>query len=138
MGNLITEEFINQSIELAKEIQTPKNKSGDDPFADKLGPILDFPESKHFLIRLMDVAFRSHNVDRISQYVLNLFNSTEAYKPLFSPTESILVRLFRIVGHKFPSVSIPLMLDQIQEVTSPVVFYTGSEKFKTQIGRAHV
>lgn len=135
MGNLITEEFINQSIELAKEIQTPKNKSGDDPFADKLGPILDFPESKHFLIRLMDVAFRSHNVDRISQYVLNLFNSTEAYKPLFSPTESILVRLFRIVGHKFPSVSIPLMLDQIQEVTSPVVFYTGSEKFKTHVAK---
>jgi RHH-type proline utilization regulon transcriptional repressor/proline dehydrogenase/delta 1-pyrroline-5-carboxylate dehydrogenase len=91
MENLITEEFIDETIELAKEIQSPRRNSGANPFAERMGPILNFPESKFFLIRLIDVAFRSTNFDRISTYILRLFHSTEAYKPLFSVTESILV-----------------------------------------------
>lgn len=126
----ISEKQIQDSIQLAKELQKPRNKAESNPFADRMAPILNSPESKHFLIRLMDVAFRSHNYDRISAYVLRLFNSTDAHKPLFSSSESILVRLFRIIGYKLPSVSVPLMLDQIQQVTSPVVFFTGSKKFK--------
>ncbi len=130
---MINQEQINKVIELAKEIQSPRLASGKNPFAERMAPILDFPESKHFLIRLMDVAFRSHNFDRISAYVLRLFNSTNAHKPLFNTTESIMVRLFRIIGYKLPSVSIPLMLDQIQQVTSPVVFFTGSKKFEQHV-----
>lgn len=133
MGNQITQELIDETIQLAKEIQAPRRDTGANPFAERMAPILDFPESKHFLIRLMDVAFRSHNFDRVSAYVLRLFNSTDAHKPLFNTTESILVRLFRIVGYKLPSVSIPLMLDQIQQVTSPVVFYTGTQRFKDHV-----
>ena len=133
MGNQVTKQLIEETIQLAKEIQLPSSKSGSNPFAERMAPILDFPESKHFLIRLMDVAFRSHNFDRVSAYVLRLFNSTDAHKPLFNTSESILVRLFRIVGYKLPSVSVPLMLDQIQQVTSPVVFYTGTRKFKEHV-----
>lgn len=133
MGNQITQQLIDETIQLAKEIQAPRRETGANPFADRMAPILDFPESKHFLIRLMDVAFRSHNFDRVSAYVLRLFNSTDAHKPLFNTTESILVRLFRIIGYKLPSVSIPLMLDQIQQVTSPVVFYTGTQRFKDHV-----
>lgn len=133
MGNSITKEFINKTIELAKEIQAPRKNSSANPFAERMGPILNFPESKFFLIRLMDVAFRSSNFDRISTYILRLFHSTEAYKPLFSKTESVLVRLFKIIGYKLPSVSIPLMLNQIQEITSPVIFYAGSRKFKDHV-----
>lgn len=129
----ITKELVEQTIQLSKEIQSPRIKSGANPFAERMAPILDFPESKHFLIRLMDVAFRSHNYDRVSAYVLRLFNSTNAYKPLFKNSESILIRLFRIIGYKLPSVSIPLMLEQIQQVTSPVVFYTGTKKFTNHV-----
>lgn len=125
----ISDKQIQESIQIAKQLQKPRSSSGANPFAERMAPILNFPESKHFLIRLMDVAFRSHNYDRISVYVLRLFNSTNAHKPLFSSTESILVRLFRIIGYKLPSVSVPLMLDQIQQVTSPVVFFKGSKRF---------
>jgi len=133
MVNKITDELINETIELAKEIQLPNKNHGTNPFSDRLGPLLDAPESKHFLIKLMDVAFRSNDFDRISNYVFNLFNSTNAHKNLFNPSESILVRLYRIIGHKFPSVSIPFMLNQIQEVTSPVIFFNGSNKFKEHV-----
>ena len=130
MANKITDELINDTIELAKEIQQPNKDYGSNPFSDRIAPLLDAPESKNFLIKLMDVAFRSNNFDRISNYIFDLFNSTNAHKNVFSPSESILVRLYRIIGHKFPSVSIPLMLNQIQEVTSPVIFFNGSTKFK--------
>lgn len=130
MSNNIDQKFIESTIELAKTIQGERKKSESNPFADRMGPILDSPDSKHFLIRMMDVAFRSHNFDRISAYVMRLFNSTDAHKPLFSGSERIMVRLYRMIGYKLPSVSVPLMLDQIQEVTSPVVFFSGSEKFK--------
>lgn len=129
MSTNINQDFITSTIELAKTIQGERKKSESNPFADRMGPILDSPESKHFLIRMMDVAFRSHNFDRISAYVMRLFNSTDAHKPLFSGSERIMVRLYRMIGYKLPSVSVPLMLDQIQEVTSPVVFFSGSNKF---------
>lgn len=133
MAIKITDEIINQTIELAKEIQQKNSRRNPDVFADRLAPLLEAPESKVFLIKLMDVAFRSNNFDRISNYVIYLFNSTDAHKKLFNPSESILVRLFRIVGYKFPSVSIPLILNQIQEVTSPVIFFNNSPKFKAHV-----
>lgn len=130
MATGISQKQIDQTIKLAEELQIPRKDAPANPFADRMAPILQSPDSKHFLIRLMDVAFRSHNFDRISAYVLRLFNSTNAHKPLFNTSESILVRLFRIVGYKLPSVSIPLMLDQIQKVTEPVVFFVGDDRFK--------
>ena len=133
MAITITDEIINQTIELAKEIQQKNSRRKPDVFADRLAPLLEAPESKVFLIKLMDVAFRSNNFDRISNYVIYLFNSTDAHKNLFNPSENILVRLFRIVGYKFPSVSIPLILNQIQEVTSPVIFFNNSPKFKAHV-----
>ena len=133
MANKITDELIDQTIELAKEIQRKNSRRNPDVFADRLAALLEAPESKVFLIKLMDVAFRSNNFDRISDYVIYLFNSTDAHKKLFNPSESILVRLFRIVGYKFPSVSIPLILNQIQEVTSPVIFFNNSPKFKAHV-----
>jgi len=133
MAIKITNELIDQTIELAKEIQQTSSSHNTNPFSDRLAPLFEAPESKNFLIQLMDVAFRSNNFDRISSYVLNLFNSTEAHKKLFNPSESILVRLYRMIGYKFPSVSIPLMLNQIQEVTSPVIFFNNSPKFKAHV-----
>ena len=135
MVSEIKKSQINEMIELAKAIQTSSGVSSSNPFSDRMAPIIHSPESKHFLIRLMDVAFRSHNFDRISTYIVRLFNSTDAHKQLFNVSESILVRLFRIIGYKLPSVSIPLMLDQIQQVTSPVIFFKDSSSFKNHIAK---
>ncbi len=48
MANKITDELINETIELAKEIQLPNKNHVTNPFSDRLGPLLDAPESKHF------------------------------------------------------------------------------------------
>ena len=73
MAIKITDELIDQTIELAKEIQQPNKDYGSNPFSDRIAPLLDSPESKNFLIKLMDVAVRSNNFDRISNYIFNLF-----------------------------------------------------------------
>ena len=100
MVSEIKKNQIDEMIELAKAIQTSSGVSSSNPFADRMASIIQSPESKHFLIRLMDVAFRSHNFDRVSTYIVRLFNSTNAHKQLFNISESILVRLFRIIGYK--------------------------------------
>ena len=133
MAIKITKEIINQTIELAEEIQHKNSEGNADIFADRLAPLLEYPDSKVFLIKLMDVAFRSNNFDKISNYVIFLFNSTDAHEKLFNATEKVLIRLFRVVGYKFPSVSVPLILNQIQEVTSPVIFFNNSTKFKAHV-----
>ncbi len=129
MSNKLNQQNIEEIIKLAKEIQNPRANAPSNPFADRLAPLLNNTESKSFLIRLMDIAFRSSDYNKISDFVLKIFNSTNAYKELFSNAETILVRLFCIVGHKLPSVSIPLMLSKIQEITSPVVFFVGDSQF---------
>lgn len=130
MSEKISQEQISKSLELAKKIQTKRSKTDPNSFAMRMAPIIQSSQSKHFLIRLMDVAFRSKNYTRISAYVVRLFEKNKAHMTLFSSYERVLVRLFRIVGHKLPSISIPLMLGQIKDVTSPIVFLFGSKKFK--------
>lgn len=121
---------IDQVIQAAEQLQKPRRKAPVNPFAKRLGPIINSPEGKIFLIRLMDVAFRSKDYSRVATYVHRLFKSTVAHKNLFSTQEKALVRLFNIVGYKLPSVSVPLMLHQIQDVTSPVVYFLGDKKYK--------
>ncbi len=129
MINNLSKEQIEEIINLAKELQTPRADAPSNPFAERMAPLLKNNESKFFLIKLMDIAFRSSNYDKISDFVMKLFNSTDAHQDLFNTAESLMVRLFRIAGHKLPSVSIPLMLGQIQEVTAPVVFFVGDSKY---------
>lgn len=128
---LNSKEQITEIIKLAEELQTSRSEAPSNPFADRMAPLLKNADSKFFLIRLMDIAFRSNNYDKISNFVVKLFNSSSAHENLFNTAESAMVRLFRIVGYKLPAVSIPLMLDQIQKVTAPVVFFVGDEKYKS-------
>lgn len=130
MPEATTDKTIQKSVAIAQQLQESRKKAKSNPFAERMGPIINSPESKFFLIRLMDVAFRSSNYDRISTFVVRLFNSTASHRQLFNTYEKSMVRLFRMVGYKLPSVSIPLMLDQIQDVTSPILFFVGDKKFK--------
>ncbi|MFL1011387.1 proline dehydrogenase family protein [Flavisericum labens] len=121
---------IDKVLNIAVGLQKPRRKSPPNPFGKRIGPIIKSPKGKIFLIRLMDVAFRSKNYSRISTYVHRLFKSTDAHKKLFNTQEKALVRLFNIIGYKLPSVSVPLMLKEIQDVTSPVVYFVGDKKYK--------
>lgn len=121
---------IDKVLNIAVNLQKPRRKAPPNPFGKRIGPIIKSPEGKIFLIRLMDVAFRSKNYSRVSTYIHRLFKSTEVHKKLFNTQERALVRLFNIIGYKLPSVSVPLMLREIQDVTSPVVYFVGDKKFK--------
>ncbi len=126
---------IEEIIKLAEELQTPRTQAPSNPFADRMAPLLKNEDSKFFLIKLMDIAFRSNNYDKISNFVVKLFNSTNAHERLFNTAEAAMVRLFRIIGYRLPAVSIPLMLDQIQKVTAPVVFFVGDDKYKSHYNK---
>lgn len=123
----ISEREIKGGIETARLLHD--SDAAPNLFTQRMGPIVDAPESKNFLIKLMDVAFRSSNASRVSDYVLDLLNSSN-YKGLFTSFEQLLVGLFKSVGHWFPFISVPLMLKQIKQVTGPIVFFVGDSKFK--------
>jgi len=125
-----SKETIEKIVKQAEEIQKVRLKAPANQFASRLGTLIQSPESKIFLIKLMDVAFRSKNYERIATFIVRLLNQSDFSKDLFTNTESVLVRLFKMLGYKLPSVSIPLLLKQIQETTSPVVFFVGDKKFK--------
>ncbi|MDW7692842.1 bifunctional proline dehydrogenase/L-glutamate gamma-semialdehyde dehydrogenase [Flammeovirgaceae bacterium SG7u.111] len=126
---------IDQVLKTAVGLQKPRRKAPPNPFGKRIGPIIKSPEGKIFLIRLMDVAFRTKNYSRVSSYVYRLFKSTDAHQKLFSTQEKVLVRLFNMIGYKLPSVSVPLMLKEIQDVTSPVVYFLGDKKYKEHYGK---
>ena len=77
MVSEIKKNQIDEMIELAKAIKTSSGVSSSNPFADRMATIIQSPESKHFLIRLMDVAFRSHNFDRVSRTIEVLFTGAK-------------------------------------------------------------
>lgn len=121
------EKEVQEALVLAKELQGQKQESN--LFTQRMGPIVNEPASKNFLIKLLDVAFRSGNASRTSSYVKKLLNSS-SFKGLFTPFEKALVGVFQAVGYLFPAISVPLMLRQVKAVTGPVVYFVGGQKFK--------
>lgn len=129
MSKKISENQTATIIELAKDLYTNSRQTEKSVFGDKLKAITQSPEGKNFLIRLLDVSFRSHNYDRVASYVKALFKKTKNYHSLFSTSEITLIRLFRIVGYQIPRISVPLLLKQIQAVTAPVLFFWGDKTY---------
>jgi len=123
-------QMIEEGILLAEKIVKANESAPQNPFSERMGAIIKSPESKHFLIRMMDVAFRSENYSRISVYVMRLFSISKGYHVLFSGFENLLVSLYKGIGHNFPFISIPAMLSQIKSVTAPILFFVGDSKFR--------
>lgn len=130
MPQRITKKQINKSLDLAKKLIHSADNTSESPFSKRMGPLIQSPESKHFVIRLMDVAFRSKNNSRVSNYVLKLINKSKGYDVLFSNFEIFLIIAYRSVGRLFPAISVPAMLTQIRSVTGPILFFVGDRKFR--------
>tara|TARA_Y100000385_G_C13105762_1_gene647651 strand:- start:2672 stop:5995 length:3324 start_codon:yes stop_codon:yes gene_type:complete len=130
MNKTITPEFIERNIALAESIVKSNENAVKSDFSARMGGILKNPESKHFLIKMMDVAFRSKNYSKISDYVITLFRNDNSANSLFSSFEKILVFLYKKIGFLLPGISIPAMLTQIKSVTAPILFFVGDNKFK--------
>jgi len=126
---------IEKVIQTAEDLQKVRRNAPANPFSKRLGAIISSPEGKVFLIKMLDVAFRSKNYARIATYMQQLLKSSNSYQKLFSSQERVLVRLFKLIGYKLPSVSVPIMLRQIQEITSSVVFFLGEQQYKNHYNK---
>ncbi|UBM59807.1 bifunctional proline dehydrogenase/L-glutamate gamma-semialdehyde dehydrogenase [Marinilongibacter aquaticus] len=126
---MLTKKQMETIFGYAEELHGSSEQTEKNEFSERMKPILASPESKHFLIRLMDVAFRSKNYNRVSNYVLNLLQTDPSSKGLFNSFEQLLIALYKGIGRFFPNISIPVMLGQIKKVTSPILFYVGDQKF---------
>ncbi|MFC2110314.1 proline dehydrogenase family protein [Bacteroidota bacterium] len=129
MKNQVTQKQIDKSIELAERLQKPQENAKPNLFSKRMGPIIDTPSAKTFLISMMDTSFRSSNHKRTADYVMQLIKINATYQKVFSSTEKVLIKLFKFIGHKLPSISIPLMLKQVKQVTGPILFFVGDTKF---------
>ncbi|GGF81417.1 proline dehydrogenase family protein [Wenyingzhuangia marina] len=124
------EKQIQNTLRLAEKLQTNQTTTAKNPFADRLKTIIEVPESKHFLIQMMDVAFRSKNYKKVADHVIHLLKTHKNYQALFTPLENLLLKTFTIVGKIIPSFSVAIMLKKIQATSSDVVFFINSQKFK--------
>ena len=120
-------------IQLAEKLLKQQSTSSKNPFASRLKTIIEVPESKHFLIQMMDVAFRSKNYKKVAEHVIYLLKSHKNYEVLFTPIENVLLKTFAVAGKVIPSVSVAIMLKKIQATSSDVVFFINSKKFQKHI-----
>lgn len=120
---------IERTLKLAEKLQSNQNSVKKNPFSDRLKVIIDEPESKHFLIQMMDVAFRSKNYKKVADHVIFLLKTKKNYQVLFTPLENVLLKVFQVFGKLVPSLSVSIMLKKIQATSSDVVFFINSGKF---------
>ena len=132
MALKIDEILIDKCIQLARTLQQPQESVKPNLFSLRIGPILEYPEAKTFLIRLMDTSFRSSNTRRISRYVYQLLCRNKVSLLIFNRYEKALIMAFLLLGRFIPLVSIPLMLQKIKTVTSPILFFVGTKEFNKQ------
>ncbi|GAA5219803.1 proline dehydrogenase family protein [Membranihabitans marinus] len=129
----VTKSMIDQSISLTKDLLLSSKPIRRNGFTERMKPLLQSSEAKHFAIRLMDVAFRSKNEQRIADYILQLLNNSSRYQALFSTGERFLVYLFRTIGYRVPKISIPLLQYYIRRLTRPVLFFVDDDGFKKHV-----
>ncbi|HTF80661.1 MAG TPA: proline dehydrogenase family protein, partial [Cytophagales bacterium] len=123
------EDLAKRSVSLAKELQEKTLAGSSSSFSKRLKPLLQYPAAKAFLIHLLDVAFRSDSYVRIAQFVSKLFSTSQSHTVLFSWTEQKLIKIFLVIGYRFPNISIPFMRRKIAAVSENVVFVHGSNTF---------
>ena len=127
--------WAEQALILARRIQAQsQEKSRHNTFKGRLKVMFSFPKTKTFLIQMMDVSFRAKRRARVAAFVKKIFaDSKEVYSLLFSRFERFLVAIFLKIGYRFPGMSIPLMLSNIQKDAANVVFLKGSPSFQKHL-----
>lgn len=125
------ENELNEILKLSKSLYSRSLQKKDNEFEKRIEPFITSSGGKFFLIKLMDTAFRATNLKRITDFVYNLFQVETNYKDVFSTWEKSLISGFLSFGYKLPSISVPLMLSQVRSVSKNLLFYVGSNDFKT-------
>lgn len=74
-----------KSIALAEKLLKTTTVTEKNPFSNRLKTIVEIPESKFFLIQMMDVAFRSKNYKKVADHIIYLLKHHQNYQALFTP-----------------------------------------------------
>lgn len=121
-----SEEYILQkTLLLAKTWQEEIQDQEISDFQNKLKKIIVDKKSIYFLIHLLDNCFQSTNKKLISKKIEKMFTENEV-PSFFNFSEKSLIRLFLLAGKHFPNISIPQIIEQVQEQTSDAVFIKDS------------
>ena len=129
------EKLISDALEMAERLQYKAvGEEGKSAFSTRLKILFTYPKAKSFLITLLDNSFRSHKNEKVAAYIKKVFSKNEeVYLPLFSWSEKALIDIFTKIGHRFPAISIPLLLTQIKSNSDGVVFLKGTKSFESHL-----
>ena len=126
---------IKEVMALATDLVQSQKTTQKDVFAKRMAPIINYPQAKIFLIKLMDTSFRSAKTERIARYIKKLTTGAGDNKIVFNPFERLLLGVFEKIGYLLPQISIPVMLKQIKASTQAVVFFAGSKRFNKHVAK---
>jgi RHH-type transcriptional regulator, proline utilization regulon repressor / proline dehydrogenase / delta 1-pyrroline-5-carboxylate dehydrogenase len=112
--------LLTQSIELAEkwqnranELRTRKEKA----LQEQLSRLLNRPQDKFILTKLIDQSFRSQNQDRVADLINDTLHR-HGVPEFLSAGDKFLLRLFLGIGRHFPHISIPNVIEKMRDDSS--------------------
>jgi RHH-type proline utilization regulon transcriptional repressor/proline dehydrogenase/delta 1-pyrroline-5-carboxylate dehydrogenase len=130
-----SDKLVLESLELAKEWQNKANhlaNSKENSIRVKLSKLLNNPEDKNTLIKMIDYSFRAKSTNKIA-YQLHSVLSKYGIPKFFSTTEQNLMKLFLSIGHKFHPISIPIVINEMRDFSSSSIIK--EEKLNSHLRR---
>lgn len=115
---------LKNSLALAEKLQ---NKVFHHPldqhaaFKQKIEALMESPQSKTFLIQLLDRGFRAKQTQITANVIRKILNRHTSKVKLFTKQERLLVDLFRFIGYHFSALTVPMVLKKIRMLTADVV-----------------
>ena len=142
--------LLTQSIELAEkwqnranELRTRKEKA----LQEQLSRLLNRPQDKLILTKLIDQCFRSQNKDLVVDLIQDTLQH-HGVPEFLSTGDRFLLRLFLKIGRHFPQLSVPSVIDKIRVDSSRYIipgepdelseYLAGRYKEKVKINLNHL
>ncbi len=123
MAEPILEDLVDEAVSLAKTWQGRANElltSEERTIQEQMKRLLDHPEDKVILTRLIDQSFRSKDPHRVADQVNSLLRSY-GVPEFFSRVDRLLMQMFLGIGRHLPSVSVPKMIGKMRHDSSRAI-----------------
>jgi RHH-type transcriptional regulator, proline utilization regulon repressor / proline dehydrogenase / delta 1-pyrroline-5-carboxylate dehydrogenase len=116
-------DLIDGAIALAEAWQNRANQlltHEEKGIQEQMQRLLTSPMDKVVLTKLIDLSFRSHDNDRVADQVNSILRQY-GVPDFFSRVEKLLIQMFLGVGHHFPWLSVPKMIDKMRQNSSRAI-----------------
>ncbi|TYT73671.1 proline dehydrogenase family protein [Desulfobotulus mexicanus] len=120
MTETMQDPVIVKAAELAREWQSRANSLLTDEekrIQSQMSKLLNRPEDKVTLTKLIDRSFRSSDFSKVAEQVVHILES-DGIPRFFSFQEKILAQIFSRAGRHLPKVSVPKLIDAIRKQSS--------------------